>query len=69
MAASGATTAGSERLLDSALFFAGTNMGAHRVLDLKHQKLPGKAGGKQLLYKKVALRERWVKHLDKNTVI
>ena len=66
MAASRATTAGSGELLDSALFFTGTNMGTHRVLNLKHQKIPGRAGEKRL-YRKVALREKWVKHLDRNT--
>ena len=67
MAASRATTAGTGDLLNSALYFSGPNMNRYRILDLKHQKSNTK-GGPQKLYKKVALREKWVQRLNKHTI-
>ena len=68
MAASRATTMGSDdrSKLDSAMYFTGPNMDKSRVLDIKH-KLSGSGSTKQL-YKKVALREKWVARLDENTL-
>lgn len=61
--ASRATTLGEQDdLLDSALYFAGPNMNQYRVLDTTLKR------DKATPYKKVALRERWVQHLDEHTV-
>lgn len=61
MGVSRATTAGTGAL-DSAIYFTGANMNRHRVMNLI-VKRDGKTP-----YKKVELRDKWVKRLDENTV-
>ena len=65
MAASRPTTMGTGSL-DSAIYFTGPNMNRSRVLDIKYQA--SGRGSQKKLYKKVALREKWVARLDENTV-
>ena len=55
-----ATTVGTGAL-DSAIYFTGTNMTRHRVMNLTKQR------DGATTYKKVMLRDAWVKHLDENT--
>jgi len=65
MAASRATTMGTGNL-DSAIYFTGKNMNKARVLDIKYQRSCTNANKK--MYKKVALREKWVDRLERNTI-
>lgn len=73
MAASRATTMGTafedndakSTSTDSAIYFTGPNMNRGRIVDIKYRQ--STAGSKQL-YKKVALREKWVARLEKNMV-
>ena len=64
MALSRATTMGTGNL-DSAIYFTGPNMNKGRVLDIKHQQ---SATGIRKLYKKIALREKWMARLEKNMI-
>ena len=61
MGASRATTAGTGNR-DSALYFSGQNMNTFRVINLRLQR-DGKTP-----YKKVRLRDKWVKRLEENTI-
>ena len=61
MGVSRATTAGTGEL-NSAVYFTGTNMNRHRVLNLT-KKRDG-----YTMYKKVELRKAWVERLDENTI-
>ena len=61
MGVSRATSIGTG-VLDSALYFTGRNMNRYRVVNLKLQR------DEKTPYKKVRLREAWVKHLDSNTI-
>ena len=60
MGVSRATTVGTGAL-DSAIYFTGTNMNRHRVMNLTKQR------DGATTYKKVTLRDAWVKRLDENT--
>lgn len=60
-AASRGTTAGTGNL-DSAIYFRGMNMNRARVMNMTKQR-DGKT-----TYKKVALRDKWIKHLENHTV-
>ena len=51
---------------DSALYFGGPNASRHRFINLKYQKITGK-GGAPKMYKKIALREKWVQNLESKT--
>ena len=64
MAASRATSTATGGT-DSALYFSGPNMSRYRVIDIKYKK--STTGGPRQMYRKVALREKWVSKLDKNT--
>ena len=48
--------------LDSAIYFTGANMNRHRVMNLTKQR------DGATTYKKVVLRDAWVKRLDENTI-
>ena len=61
MGVSRATTAGTGEL-NSAVYFTGTNMNRHRVLNLTKQRDGIKT------YKKVELRKAWIERLDENTI-
>lgn len=65
MAVSRATTIGTGNDLDSALYFTGLNLNRGRLLDIKYQA--STSGSQKKMYKKVALREKWVKRLELNT--
>ena len=64
MLTSRATTMGSGNL-DSAVYFSGPNMNRGRVLDLKYKQ---SLGPEKRPYKKVALREKWVRWLESRTL-
>jgi hypothetical protein len=64
MAASRATTMGTGQL-DSAIYFTGPNMNKARILNMKYKK---NNNHKDKMYKKVALREKWVARLEQNTI-
>ena len=61
MGISRATTAGTGNL-DSAIYFSGHDMNIYRVIGLKYQR------DGTTPYKKVQLREKWIKRLDDNTI-
>ena len=64
MGVSRATTVGTGAL-DSAIYFTGTNMNRHRVMNLTKQR----DGGQPLLQESNdVLRDAWVKRLDENTI-
>lgn len=64
MGVSRATTIGTGGT-DSALYFTGPNMTKFRVTDIKHKK--ASVDGSRQMYKKIALREKWVQKLEQNT--
>lgn len=64
MAASRATTTGTGHN-DSALYFTGPNLNKQRITDIKYKK--AMSTGSRQMYKKVALREKWVQRLESHT--
>lgn len=58
-------TSAHKRSMDSAIYFTGPNMNKGRILDIKYKQ---SIVGKRELYKKVALRDKWVARLEHNMV-